>query len=87
MHAFQAIKTHYLGPTNTKGGRIVAKADAGRIVMPYKHELSILGNHVAAAKQLAEKLDWSGTWIPGSLWRGTRSGYVFVSSDGEGFST
>jgi hypothetical protein len=54
----QAIITKYHGPTNTKGGRISAEAAAGKIYMPYAHELDIEDNHKAAALQLIRKVGW-----------------------------
>jgi hypothetical protein len=55
---FQAIVTKYHGPTNYKGSRISARAEAGRIVVPYDHALNISDNHKAAAQALAERLGW-----------------------------
>jgi hypothetical protein len=70
----QAIETKYLGPTNHKGARIVAKCDAGRVVVSYDHALGIYGNHEAAAKALLRKLEWTGRWVGG----GVAGGFVFV---------
>jgi len=70
----QAIITKYIGPTNTRGSRIQAKCEAKTIYVGYDHSLNAEGNHVAAAKELAEKLGWTGEWLNG----GTASGYVFV---------
>jgi hypothetical protein len=44
-----AILTRYAGPTNTRGGRIIATWDGGRLTRPYDHALSAPGNHAAAA--------------------------------------
>lgn len=58
----QAIRTRYHGPTNARGSRISAEADAGRIYVPYDHALSLSGNHEAAAREFANRLGWlSGT--------------------------
>lgn len=54
----QAIVTKYHGPTNTKGSRISAEAAAGKIYMPYAHELNIDDNHEAAAVVLIKKVGW-----------------------------
>jgi hypothetical protein len=44
-----AILTRYAGPTNTRGSRIIATWDGGRLSRPYDHALSAPGNHAAAA--------------------------------------
>jgi hypothetical protein len=71
----QAIVTTYHGPTNTRGSRVKAKADAGSIWWNWDHALGIERNHRMAALNLAEKLGWSGHWVGGGL---PGSGYVFV---------
>lgn len=77
----QAIVTKYHGPTNYKGSRISARADAGRIVRPYDHDLTPEENHAAAAQALADRLGWTtdkgypalaGGGLPGN------AGYCFV---------
>lgn len=73
----QSILTQYRGPTNSNGSRILASCDAGRIVMPYRHELSIEGNHAAAADLLVARLGWSGTWTGGAL--PGNKGFAFVN--------
>lgn len=73
-----AITTKYLGPTNTRGGRIKASAKSGRdlsVTIPYPHELSQSGAHAAAALALCAKMNWK----PDTLHTGaTPDGYVFV---------
>lgn len=54
----QAIRTKYRGPTDRTGSRIVASSQAGRVIMPYAHELNLAGNHRAAAEKLANKFGW-----------------------------
>jgi hypothetical protein len=73
----QAIQTRYHGPSNTRGSRISAKADAGRISIPYPHELSGEACHRAAAEALCKKLGWDGveTLAGGQLPSGD---YAFV---------
>ncbi len=44
-----AILTRYAGPTNTRGSRIIATWDGGRLTRPYDHAWSALVNHSAAA--------------------------------------
>ena len=68
----QAILTKYLGPTNTRGGRIKATAAAGSITIDYPHELSCgQPAHRAAAEALVKKLGWDapqyGTLLGGCL--------------------
>jgi hypothetical protein len=64
----QAIVTKYIGPTNTRGGRIKASCQARSIIAPWNHALNPYANHLAAAKALATKLAWPyGEWIAGEL--------------------
>lgn len=73
----QAIQTRYHGPTNSRGSRISAKADAGRISIPYPYALSGVAGHKAAAVALCKKLGWDGaeTLVGGQLPNGD---YAFV---------
>ena len=71
----QAIVTKYLGPTNTKGGRVKAQAEAGSITLHWDPALNPNANHWLAMKALAEKLGWHGEWQGGFLPDGS---YVFV---------
>jgi len=73
----QAIVTKYHGPTNSRGSRISATAEAGRVYMGYRHELDIAENHAAAARMFALKFGWlaSSDYVMG----GTGDGYVFVA--------
>jgi hypothetical protein len=61
----QAIETEYRGPTNTRGSRIIARAQAGRISVPYDHALSVQENHDRAASELARQRGWAGVWVGG----------------------
>jgi len=72
----QAIQTKYLGPTDMRGGRIKASADAGSITVAWDHKLGIEANHTAAAQALAAKLGWKGQWSGGGLASGCA--YVLV---------
>ncbi len=79
----QAIVTRFLGPTNHRGSRIKATADAGSVTTSWDYALGPEENHTAAAKALAVKFGWKGTWGGG----GTKDGYVFVDAGTrEGFS-
>lgn len=63
----QAIITRYHGPTNTRGSRISARAEAGRTSVAYDHALNIDGNHRAAAQALMAKLGWEHDIASGTL--------------------
>ena len=76
----QAIETENRGPTNTRGSRIIARAQASRISVPYDHALSVEGNFDAAARALAAKWGWFGTWIRGA--RADGRGNVYVAING-----
>jgi len=76
------ISTKYVGPTNTRGSRVKAvtgdnnhatgKPDT--ITVPWDNARNSLDNHKAAAKALAERLNWDGEWQGGD----TETGYVFI---------
>jgi hypothetical protein len=77
----QAIETRYLGPTNTKSGRIKATAWGGSITVGYNHALDGQGNHKAAADALIAKMGWNGTYAQGGNAKGD-GGYYFVNVEG-----
>jgi hypothetical protein len=52
----QAIKTKYIGPTDFKGSRVKAECDALTIVVEWDDALDTEANHIAAAKQLCQRL-------------------------------
>ncbi len=77
----QAIETKYLGPTDTKGSRVKATAQAGSITLSWDDALYIDANHAKAARALADKFGW-----PGDLWGGGNAAgdgcvFVFVAED------
>ena len=82
----QAIVTKYVGPGNVRGARIIAKCKAGRVSIPYPHELSGEAVHRAAAVALCDKLDAKTVtrwrfWDPAELIGGGLpggDGYAFV---------
>jgi hypothetical protein len=55
----QAIVTKFIGPTNHRGSRIKATAQAGSLTLSWDHALNSDGNHRAAALALVEKLKWT----------------------------
>lgn len=71
----QAIQTTYKGPTNYRGSRVIARCDAGRVVVPWDYALNASANHEAAARALASKLGWAWEHVGG----GIGNGYVWVS--------
>ena len=76
MTTCKTIATKYHGPTNTRGSRISATATSGqRVSIGYDHSLSSEQNHMAAARALLTKLNWTGQWFAGA----TPDGYVFVT--------
>lgn len=78
----QAIVTKYFGPTNVRGSRVKAKAEAGSITLHWDDALDVEDNHHRAAKALAEKLGWGGRWFCGGL--PGNEGNVYVSADTSG---
>lgn len=72
----QAIETKYLGPTNHRGGRIKASAQAGSVTVSYDHALDTYDNHRMAAIALMKKVGWKGGLKGDGNARG--NGYVFV---------
>ena len=94
MTIYQAIETKYIGPANTKGGRIKAECWGGNTTISYPHELNSDEAHKAAAQALIEKMTalalkhggsrsiWNaGHWVQGGNAKGT--GYVFTVTEGK----
>jgi hypothetical protein len=74
----QAIVTKFIPVTNTRGSRISAKCEAGRIVLSWDHALNPEENHKAAAMALIKKLGWDDRkWVYGSAGRNAR-GETFI---------
>lgn len=71
----QAIQTKYLRPTDKSGARIKAISQAGSVIVSYDHGAS--DPHVEAARQLCDRLGWTGTIHRGCLPNGDS---VFVFS-------
>lgn len=72
----QAITTRYIGPSNTRGSRIKARAAAGSITIPLDDSLGVEARHAKAAEALARKFGWHGQWFQGGS--PDETGYVFV---------
>ena len=79
----QAIETKYTGPTDSRGSRITARAQAGRISVPYDHALDFDENHDAAARALVVKLGWLGSWVGAQAPDGR---FVYVDRSCTGFT-
>lgn len=75
----QYITTKTLGPTSTKGARVVACASyaPAKVTLAWDYAVEADANHDAAAKALAEKLGWKGQWVRG----GSNTGNVYVATD------
>lgn len=77
--SMQAIIVKYHGPTDTKGARMSARCDAGRVTVPWDHALSIGDNKRAACLALLRKLGWwESTYHGGVLPDGS---WAFVCDD------
>lgn len=75
----QAISVKYLGPTNARGARMVARCDAGRITVAWDHSMSPSDNARTACLTLLRKLGWwERTFTGGLLPDGT---WAFVTDD------
>ena len=83
----QAIVTKHLGPTNHRGSRVKATAQAGSVTVPWDDALNSEANHDRAAKALAQRYGWleGAGWrmYPGEMPDGT--GNVYVLTDAEGY--
>lgn len=76
----QAITTKFLGPTDHKPSRIVVRADAGRMIVSWDHNLDVAANHTAAAEAFARKLGWLDRCkiFGGGLHKSNPEAYAFV---------
>jgi hypothetical protein len=77
----QAIVTKYHAPTNYRGARISARADAGKTSVAYDHGKSPEDNHKGAAQALAFECGWTAEKGRAPLVGGAlpaNAGYVFV---------
>ena len=64
----KAIKTKYIGPTNTKGSRMRATDEDGNsVTITWDDSLDSLANHEAGAVALCNKTDWVGNLVGGHL--------------------
>lgn len=64
----KAIKTIYLGATNTRGSRIKATdCDRNYVTLAWDYELNADENHRMAAKALCDKMEWRGQTVMGGF--------------------
>ncbi len=64
----KAIRTRYVGPTNTRGSRIVATdADGNKVSISYPSAYSSETAHEIAAYLLMEKMGWPNALIGGGF--------------------
>jgi len=63
----QAIITRFLAPTNFRGARIKAIAEAGYAILSWDHAFSPEVNHCNAAKELCARFGWNGTYYSGGI--------------------
>ncbi len=68
------IITKYLGPTDTKGSRIVVRTRNQSITVPWDYELDADINHAFAADYLAQKLGWDERGYTAHAARGADEG-------------
>ena len=54
----KAIQTVYHGPTDTRGSRIIASCDGGKVICSYDSALEKEHNHREAAQKLCIKMGW-----------------------------
>jgi hypothetical protein len=77
----KAIRTRYIGPSNTKPSRIVAETGehGQRIMTSYSSDLDANKAHAQIARALADKFGWKGELVGGGFPDGTMV-WVFADS-------
>ena len=74
----KAIITKYVGPSNTRGSRVIASdEDGNKVTVGYDSALNSEQNHINAAVLLAKKMKWRGKMAFGHL----KNNMVFVFID------
>lgn len=74
----KTIHTKYLGPTDTKGMRILATDGDTKLAFPWTYSGDEDRNHQRAAEMLKDKLQWKGVMVGGH----TKDGMVWVFVSG-----
>lgn len=73
----QAVETKFLGPTDFRGARVKASAEAGTVTVSWDYALDVDENHDAAARALIVKMGWEDrTWVRGTPPYGRGNVYV-----------
>lgn len=71
----KAIDTKFIGPSNTKGSRYIARdSDGNRVIVKTNFSLNADQNHARAAAALRDKIGWKGEMVGGA----TKTGMCFV---------
>jgi hypothetical protein len=72
IKVIRMCKTRYAGPTNSRGGRVIAThlTTGKRVTKPWDHALDVLDNHAYAAAHVLGRMPEVCTSIDGG-------GYVF----------
>jgi len=85
MNRALGICVHFLGPTNTRGARVVARCNGRRIVHQWDHAMSSDDNYRAVAEAMLARLQDEGRghgyWTQAELLRVHSDeirGYVFA---------
>jgi hypothetical protein len=83
---FRAIVTKFKGPTENNGSRVIATVGNQRHTHHWDYgagngtiHSDVDANHNAAARALAIKLGWCGTWIGGGMPDNTGNVYIRLS--------
>ena len=73
IRVFRMCETRYLGPTNHRGSRVVAKhlTTGKRVTLPWQHELDTFTNHARTAEKCLGAVPTIVTSVDGG-------GYVFA---------
>lgn len=79
----QAIVTKYLGPTNVKGSRVKATAQAGSVTLSWDDAANSAENHAAAAQALVRRFGWAAGQPRLVGGAGPRNEYVWALVDKE----
>jgi hypothetical protein len=62
----KAIRTHYVGPSNFHGSRVIASdSDGNRVNLGWDDALNSDENHKAAQVALCKKMKWTGEMVSG----------------------
>ena len=80
----RTIHTHFVGPTNSRGARIVAqvgdwkRGEPGRVSVSYDYAGTTEARHDLAASALCDKMGWTDPKLRTFVRGGTERGYVYV---------